>query len=354
MGILEQITVIWLGSPRGTPLAPEHGAFRAVHMVIDALDPILGSVIATTPAMRSAKSSRTAFSGSLRDAHPSKKQSAPSQYFVKAGDTLSNIVAQQRRTAGLDASNKAVYDAVRKVAAANGLKSPDRISVNQAIDLSAALTHVKSSATTPKSAEDLLISETLLQQALLNPGRHHLETRNDQVAPPSPVTAKLAHAEHTDTANQMSPAIAKTPHSHTNPWDTLIAKPASLTSGFGARTDPFTGKDAQHEGIDLAVKKGTAIYPYMPGKVVFSGWQRGYGNVVIVDHGEGLQSLYGHNQKNFVKRGQSVSEQTKIANVGSTGRATGNHLHFEVRKDGQAVDPMPFLENDSIQVALAF
>jgi len=321
-------------------------------MVIDAINPIVGQVKSATPGMRSTKLSRTAFSGAHSQARPEQKHPAPAPYTVQRGDTLSHIIALQRWKAGLDASNKAVYEAVQRVARANGLKNPDRISANQTIELSSALELEDQPVAASTSAEDLLISETLLQQALLNPARRHTETRNGDGPAPSPVTAKLALGESSKPSQQKAPPAFEGTQ-RANPWDTLIARAARLTSDFGARKDPFTGKDEQHEGIDLAVKKGTGIHPYMPGKVVFSGWQRGYGNVVIVDHGDGLESVYGHNQKNLVKRGQNVNEQTKIANVGSTGQATGNHLHFEVRKNGQAVDPMPYLENDSIQVALA-
>lgn len=127
------------------------------------------------------------------------------------------------------------------------------------------------------------------------------------------------------------------------PWSRPLHDPARITSGFGMRRDPFTGRPAFHKGVDLAAKPGTHIYPIADGVVKFSGWQGGYGRVVIVEHADGLESVYAHNSDNLVTPGQTVRADMPIAKVGSTGRSTGPHLHFEVRRDGRAVDPMPHL-----------
>lgn len=112
-----------------------------------------------------------------------------------------------------------------------------------------------------------------------------------------------------------------------------------ISSGFGPRLDPFTGRIRQHNGIDIAVPENTPVRPAAGGKVVFSGFSEGYGNCVILDHGGGITSLYGHNAKNLVKVGDAVEAGTALALSGSTGRATGPHIHFEVRKDGSPLDP---------------
>lgn len=112
-----------------------------------------------------------------------------------------------------------------------------------------------------------------------------------------------------------------------------------ISSGFGPRLDPFTGRLKQHNGIDIAVPENTPVRPAAGGKVVFSGFSEGYGNCVILDHGGGVTSLYGHNAKNLVKTGDTIEAGTALALSGSTGRATGPHIHFEVRKDGSPVDP---------------
>ncbi len=112
-----------------------------------------------------------------------------------------------------------------------------------------------------------------------------------------------------------------------------------ISSQFGLRIDPFEGRIRQHNGIDIALKEGTEIKASAPGRVIFSGEARGYGKVVIIEHEGGFSTLYGHNSSNIVKKGDLVKEGQLIAFSGSTGRATGPHLHFEVRKDGEAVDP---------------
>lgn len=112
-----------------------------------------------------------------------------------------------------------------------------------------------------------------------------------------------------------------------------------ISSGFGSRKDPFTGQVRQHKGVDIAVPENTPVRPASGGKVVYSGFSKGYGNCVILDHGGGLTSLYAHNAKNLVKVGDTIEAGTALALSGSTGRATGPHIHFEVRKDGLPVDP---------------
>ncbi|CAG1065607.1 Murein DD-endopeptidase MepM [uncultured bacterium] len=112
-----------------------------------------------------------------------------------------------------------------------------------------------------------------------------------------------------------------------------------ISSAFGERTDPFTGKSRFHHGLDIAAESGTPVYPASPGKVIFSGKKGGYGNMVEILHNDGLVTRYGHNFENIVKEGDIVNPSQAIAYVGSTGRSTGPHLHFEVLKGGKALDP---------------
>jgi len=139
----------------------------------------------------------------------------------------------------------------------------------------------------------------------------------------------------------------------TSPWSRILGGPARLTSKFGMRKDPFTGRPQFHDGVDIAAKSGTEIYPSMPGKVTFSGWKAGYGRVVVVEHPNGLETAYGHTSKILVKAGDTVTANTPIAHVGSTGRSTGPHLHFEVRRNDVPFDPMPLLTGESLHVAEA-
>lgn len=113
----------------------------------------------------------------------------------------------------------------------------------------------------------------------------------------------------------------------------------TVSSVFGMRTDPFNGNVKFHQGLDIAAPAGTPIKAAADGKVVFSGQMAGYGNLVEVDHGDGWVTRYGHNAANLVAVGDDIKAGQTVGLVGSTGRATGPHVHFEVRKAGKAVNP---------------
>ncbi len=98
----------------------------------------------------------------------------------------------------------------------------------------------------------------------------------------------------------------------------------------------------KHKGIDISAPSGTGILAAREGKVIYSGWMRGYGRVVIIKHDKDFHTVYAHNSKNIVSKGERVSKGQKIAKVGRTGNATGNHLHFEIRIKDKAVDPMRY------------
>lgn len=114
-------------------------------------------------------------------------------------------------------------------------------------------------------------------------------------------------------------------------------------SGFGWRIDPISGQAAVHEGIDFIAESGTPIRAAAAGVVAFAGYHPTYGNLVEVDHGGGLLTRYAHASKLLVKQGEFVKRGAVIAKVGTTGRSTGSHLHFEVRQNGKALNPTPFL-----------
>ena len=116
-----------------------------------------------------------------------------------------------------------------------------------------------------------------------------------------------------------------------------------VTSNFGYRSDPFTKQRKMHQGVDIAAPVGTPIQAARAGVVTFSGDRGGYGNLVIVDHGDGNQTRYGHCERLNVQPGQRVEAGEVIATVGSTGRSTGPHLHFELRQNGEAVAPSAWL-----------
>ncbi len=118
----------------------------------------------------------------------------------------------------------------------------------------------------------------------------------------------------------------------------------SITSSFGYRRDPFNGSGAMHKGIDFRGPMGSSIYAAAKGTVAFAGRRGGYGKVVEINHGNGLMTRYAHLSRIDVTVGQSIDAGVTLGGLGSTGRSTGPHLHFEVRIDGRAVNPRPFLE----------
>ena len=211
---------------------------------------------------------------------------------VHQGDCLSRICSEQLKEKGSAASPQEIYSAVKRVAEANHIADPDKIYAGQTLDMSVLATSVSSGGI------------------------------------PNAVTV---------------------PES-TQQWKALVKEAVALASGFGLRKDPFTGQVHQHNGIDVVAPAGAPIHAMAAGSVIFSGWKSGYGNTVIIRHADGLESLYGHASTVLVQVGEWVACHTPIGSVGSTGRATGAHLHFEVRKNGKALNPMALLNGDSLQV----
>jgi murein DD-endopeptidase MepM/ murein hydrolase activator NlpD len=116
--------------------------------------------------------------------------------------------------------------------------------------------------------------------------------------------------------------------------DLTLPVDGRISSTVGMRHDPFDGLLRFHNGIDIAVPEGTPVKPVAPGTVYFSGARNGYGNMVIINHDDGMITIYAHNSMNLVKEGERVGRGTSIALSGSTGRSTGPHLHFEAWKNG--------------------
>jgi murein DD-endopeptidase MepM/ murein hydrolase activator NlpD len=129
----------------------------------------------------------------------------------------------------------------------------------------------------------------------------------------------------------------------TLPTGVPIGGDFKVTSGFGMRNDPFTGTLARHEGLDFTAVSGTPILATADGTVTRSGWEDTYGNIVEVTHAEGFMTRYAHISKRHVTEGQSVKRGQKIADVGSTGRSTGPHLHYEVFRYGRVLNPIQVL-----------
>ena len=137
------------------------------------------------------------------------------------------------------------------------------------------------------------------------------------------------------------------------PSDKPVKMNVEFTSGFGVRSDPFHSGAAMHPGIDLAGSYGTPIYATADGTVLRAGWNSGgYGNLVEIDHGRGITTRYGHMSAILVHPGDHVTRGQQVGRMGSTGRSTGNHLHYEVRIDGRAVNPIPFMKSTDYVLAM--
>jgi murein DD-endopeptidase MepM/ murein hydrolase activator NlpD len=130
-------------------------------------------------------------------------------------------------------------------------------------------------------------------------------------------------------------------------------KAARFESAYGERSDPFTGGRARHLGIDLSGPIGTPIHATADGIISTAGYNSGgYGNLIKIDHGRGVETRYGHLSQIIVTQGQRVKRGQMIGKMGSTGRSTGSHLHYEVRIEGRAVNPIPFMKSTDYLLAM--
>ena len=175
---------------------------------------------------------------------------------------------------------------------------------------------------------------------------------------PAPAPASATPAAYTDNADegeQKLLASVATLGDQVDRWEKLqfILRSLPLTapidsyyisSGFGTRTDPFNGEHAIHEGVDMVSKLRSEVLATAPGTVTFAGWKGGYGRVVEIDHGLGVVTRYGHLYAINVKVGDVVDYRQVIGKLGNSGRSSGPHVHFEVRYNGRALDPMSFLK----------
>ncbi len=123
-------------------------------------------------------------------------------------------------------------------------------------------------------------------------------------------------------------------------------KAGYISSPYGMRKDPFTGKRTMHRGLDIAARKGTSIYPIGEGKVIFSGRKSGFGNMIEIQHSSTVVSRYSHLEKSLVKKGQLVKTTDIIGRVGNTGRSTGPHLHLEIAFNGKTANPRVYLSRE--------
>ena len=179
---------------------------------------------------------------------------------------------------------------------------------------------------------------------------HHLIEKSHRVAARSPLNAHhsagaaigAASAANMAATSANSAASAK----DEDEIDIHLPLEGRISSRFGMRRDPIHGHHRRHSGIDIAAARGTVIAAAAPGKVVFAGRRGGYGNLVEIEHADGRHTRYGHADQLLVAPGDEVIDGQPIATVGSTGRSTGPHLHFEVMENGQKVNPLEALTKD--------
>ncbi|MEE9309820.1 MAG: M23 family metallopeptidase [Cocleimonas sp.] len=165
--------------------------------------------------------------------------------------------------------------------------------------------------------------------------------------------AQTQRAHQTSTAqvgNQLKNKIGEAFSSPSNIIyiNNFPVKAGYITSHYGMRKDPFTGKRAMHRGIDIGARAGTSIYPVGEGKVIFSGSKASFGKIVEIEHSSTVVSRYSHLKKSLVKKGQRVTTRDIIAQVGSSGRSTGPHLHLEIVFNGEPENPRVYLSRELV------
>jgi len=156
----------------------------------------------------------------------------------------------------------------------------------------------------------------------------------------------LQHAQNVEIDIQSLSAALLDQKDYLDSLPTLRPTGGWYTSGFGVRHSPFTGKPTMHEGLDIANHTGSPVVSTAAGVITYASARPGYGNLVTVDHGYGIQTQYGHVSRFYVRVGERVKRGQKIAAIGSTGRSTGPHVHYEVRINGTPFDPYPYIVDD--------
>jgi murein DD-endopeptidase MepM/ murein hydrolase activator NlpD len=201
---------------------------------------------------------------------------------------------------------------------------------NQIVLIAQQLATQKASAQDQAQTESILVNRLKSDREALTAAEQQLAEESTRIS--QNIQQKLA-------ANIAFPGAIFVPGS----GQFILPSDGPVTSIFGWRVHPILGTSRFHNGVDFGSDYGSLIRAADNGVVISAEWTGGYGNTVIIDHGNGLTTLYGHTSQIYVTAGQAVQKGQPIAAVGSTGLSTGPHLHFEVRKAGEPIDPMPFL-----------
>lgn len=200
---------------------------------------------------------------------------------------------------------------------------------------------------TNQKNEQLATLETFASEVSVAYGLKRTPEVSNDIASPAPLTP--SYRESLSEYNFLkSASLSNLYRNYPKQWQTntrpsVWPVEGRLMSSFGARTDPFSGEGAIHTGVDLSAPMGTPVVTAADGIVVHADWMNGYGRLIIIDHGNGLQTYYGHLSRFLVVPGQEVRRGDVIARSGATGRVTSPHLHYEVRMRGTPVNPYPYL-----------
>ncbi len=311
-------------------------------------------VLASTPARstgpvvrrQSTASYERIPSASMRQALASARMPNPpasTMHTVRSGDSLSRVVRRRLESQGQRPNAVEVARHVERVVRANGIVDPNLIFPGQEINVSslypsrpAPVVHAPKTTRLERMPHVEKREPRKRPMAVNGQGGTELPTKDLSELVRSILEGRTATVAAT-------PAPKHTPIQGDKPWSRLVRGEHRLSSNYGMRADPFSGKPAFHEGLDIAAAAGTPIHPFRAGKVSFSGWKKGYGKAIVVRHAGGLESIYGHAGSVSAKVGDRVYQHTELGKVGSTGRSTGPHLHFEVRRRGKAVNPTRYL-----------
>jgi murein DD-endopeptidase MepM/ murein hydrolase activator NlpD len=232
------------------------------------------------------------------------------------------------------------------------LEDPQR---NQALTASRAH-HGQESAVDPETGIQMGAADPFVAQLQIPPGEQPKEEmvfpfyqqENDYILPKlyqfeSKLRRVSLKSSHQDMQIQALYEMVRDQHTLLRSTPSILPARGFISSYFGFRSDPFTGLRRMHTGLDVSTQRGTPIYAPADGMVLFSGRKTDYGNLIVVEHGYGITTRYGHNDQNLVRLGQKVKRGDLIGYVGSTGRTSGPHLHYEVRVNEIPVDPMNFI-----------
>ncbi len=244
-----------------------------------------------------------------------------STYRAKNGDNLWTI------------ANKRGSDFFWTLLSVNRLKKADRISIGQELKIpnQCGLLHTIQKGETLEDISleyGVNIRKIIRVNRILDPGT--IKQGSELFVPGAKVS--LAFSKELLKKSGIPPKFA---------WP--CRRSTRISSRFGYRKDPFTGRRAFHAGLDLAPGYGASVTASMNGVVTHTGRMGGYGNLVVIRHSNGFQTRYGHLSRIRVKKGRYVSQGQVIGNVGNTGRSTGPHLHFEIRKNGKAENPLKYI-----------